>query len=209
MAYLPIQRGALVDRLRRFLGVVGPFSGKVDETLAATVLAADLSSQPYDTNSNRFATSRRVPAGGGEARYRLGIINETTTLVVVDRIQVQSNKLIQLLVGGQIVGGFGSKVNGRSRDFTTLNAGNWETAGASVPLQVAVPSFYNIAAVADNATPVWVGEANVAYDIPVGWVLAPGQTMYFLAATPIAAADFVNATFWGRIMLDPALNVPR
>lgn len=207
MAFIPAQLGATTDRIRRFFGVRGPYSASVDETASPVVVLADLASQPYDVNSQRFACTRREIATGVEARYRTGIINDSNTLLVVDRVQVASNRNFSVLIGSEVATGFGRTGSGHSRDLTTLNVGGFETGSFQTPRPVPVPTFFNIAAVADLATTCWQGDAATSYDIPVGWVLAPGMTLYFALAAPIAAGDQVSFNLWGRLFNDPSLTV--
>lgn len=73
MAQIPVQRGELTDRVRRFTGLVGGFSGRVDELLSPVIVAADLNVPPYRLVGQQFfaSTGAITPDGSGNCYARL------------------------------------------------------------------------------------------------------------------------------------------
>lgn len=72
MAQIPFQRGELTDRVRRFSGLVGPYSGVVDELVSPVILAADLDVPPYRLVGQRwYAHTNQAPDGSGHCYFRL------------------------------------------------------------------------------------------------------------------------------------------
>lgn len=72
MAQIPVQRGELTDRVRRFTGVVGPYSGSVDELVSPVLVGADLTTPPYRLVGQQFFAHTTVtPDGSGNCYFRL------------------------------------------------------------------------------------------------------------------------------------------
>jgi hypothetical protein len=206
MGYKPVQRGAMTDRRRRFCGVTGGGTGSGDETIAPVAIVADLTQSPYSTGQEHFCVTRQQVAAGGEARFRVGIGNQSGSFVVVDSLLIYGTKAMQIRLGGDNLG-FGVLARGYSRDFTTLNQGGWETGPSLNPRLVPVVSFFNIAGIADGAPVILLLQPNILYQIPLGWTMAPDQWLYAMLPGAAAASDSITFTAFGRIIQDPTLSV--
>lgn len=57
MAQIPFQRGELTDRVRRFSGLVGPYSGSVDELVSPVLVTQDLARPPFRLVGQRYFCS--------------------------------------------------------------------------------------------------------------------------------------------------------
>lgn len=72
MTQLPVQRGELTDRVRRFTGLVGSYSGAVDELLSPVLVAADLNVPPYRLVGQQFyGHTTETPDASGDCHFRL------------------------------------------------------------------------------------------------------------------------------------------
>lgn len=202
------QRGAITDRLRRFFGLTGPYSGRLDETVAPVALLADLGAQPYDVNSERWIARINIVFNGTEANFLWGIGNISGNIVVIDDLFCSSGKTVSFGVGSAPnPGGLGTSGAVLSRDLISANVGGFETGVNLSPRPVQLSSYTNQIAASNRATTTFQLPAGTFQSIPVGHVLGVNMVAQLSVVTPIAANDFLFAWMRGRIFRDPSLSV--
>lgn len=207
MTLRTIQRGALTDRVRRFFGVAGAYSGLVDEVMSPVAIVADLHEQPWDTNSQRWVARINVSFIGTEAGWLWGVFNPLGLLVVIDRLHLSSTKTINFDVGAFPVPAPAKGNAILSRDLITANAGGFETGVNLAPAPVGLNDYSSTTAGANRATTLFQTPGGVNIVLPVGTVIGKNMVAQLRLPAAPAAADTVVASIWGRIILDSSLDV--
>lgn len=207
MAFIPAQLGAVTDRVRRFFGVRGPYSAAVDETISPVVQLQDLGQQPYDVNSERWIARGNITFAGTEPDYMVGVRNDTSSLVVLDRLLVSSNRTLSFGVGSEPFPGTVVDLQAKSRDLVSSNVGGFETGANLGPRNVGISVYHSQIGGSNRATTMFQMRNPTSLQVDLGMVLGVNMVGQLMMPPAIVAADYLVYALWGRIFADPSLNV--
>ena len=175
------------QRIRKALDQQGAFNPELLEQIGPVAVVDDVSRPPFVTVPVYWSV---LQANGPVAAQRahIGVMNESVGVVVVDRIFVGPSAASRIQI--QYATNNATFLANRATVVMQRSRG-WRGNTAALA-QVTSTTFTNVAILGTNIGG-FIAAANVSYETPGPWVLAPGDQL-------VAVADTVNCSLQGEFM---------